>query len=185
MKNVSSIAAVGLALLLSVPAFALANPIQYQRVQNTDVNGRITTQGQITRIAREGNMYRITLNNGGFSYFVPVTMARDRDLRVGDTVTLSGYPSENGVTVDLVTPLNHPYYGTVTGPMTATVLSTNRRLNYLTVRDEATGRRLKIDVRNMDTRRSVNVWRLRAGDRVVVNGNWENRNTFDAMTVSF
>lgn len=186
MKNLSNIAvAAGLAVLLGTPAFAVANPYQYQRVQTSNVNGRITTQGHITQMAREGDMYRITLDNGGFSYFVPVTMARDRDLRVGDMVSLSGYPSSNGITVDLATPVNHPYYGTVAGPMSAIVLSTNRHYNYLSVRDEATGRRFKVDVRSMDTRRSVNVWRLRPGDRIVVSGNWENRNTFDATTVSF
>lgn len=61
----------------------------------------------------------------------------------------------------------------------------NRDLNYVTVRDEATGQTIKIDTRRMDTRRSINVWQLRAGDRVAVNGVWSNRDTFQADTVNF
>jgi len=68
--------------------------------------------------------------------------------------------------------------------MTGTVQSTNRDLNYLTVRDQS-GRDIKIDVRNLDTRGSVNVWNLRQGDRIAVNGGWENGNTFRAATVSY
>ena len=65
------------------------------------------------------------------------------------------------------------------------VQDVNRDLNYVTVRDEATGQSVKIDVRRMDTRRSVNVWNLRAGDRIGVNGTWENHDTFQAETVNF
>jgi hypothetical protein len=53
------------------------------------------------------------------------------------------------------------------------------------VRDPNTGERFKVDVRQMDTRRSVNVWRLRPGDRISVNGGWENSDTFQASTVNF
>jgi hypothetical protein len=65
------------------------------------------------------------------------------------------------------------------------VQSSNRDLNYITVRDQATGQNVKIDVRKMDARQSVDVWRLRAGDRIVVNGGWENRDTFQASRVNF
>lgn len=65
------------------------------------------------------------------------------------------------------------------------VQSSNRNLNYITVRNQATGQDVKIDVRQMDTRQSVDVWRLRAGDRIVANGGWENRDTFQANRVNF
>lgn len=67
----------------------------------------------------------------------------------------------------------------------AQVRWTNRHYNYITVRDPNTGERFKVDVRQMDTRRSVNVWRLRPGDRISVNGGWENSDTFQASTVNF
>ncbi len=68
--------------------------------------------------------------------------------------------------------------------LSGTVQSTNRKLNYVTVHDQATGRNVKVDVRNMDTRQSVNVWQLRSGDAIVVNGGWTNRNTFQANRIN-
>jgi hypothetical protein len=44
---------------------------------------------------------------------------------------------------------------------------------------------IRVDVRNMDTRGSVNVWRLRPGDRINVTGGWENRGHFQADRVFF
>ena len=45
---------------------------------------------------------------------------------------------------------------------------------------------VKIDVREMDTRRSPNVWNLRAGDRITVNGSWApNHDRFQAEMVRF
>ena len=68
--------------------------------------------------------------------------------------------------------------------LTGTVVSVNRRLNYITIRNDATRRNVKIDVRDMNTRRSVNVWRLRRGQRITVTGGWEDHNTFSARTVN-
>jgi hypothetical protein len=65
------------------------------------------------------------------------------------------------------------------------VQSVHRDLNYVTVRDDATGASVKIDVRSMNTDHSVNVWRLRPGDHVSVNGGWENRDTFSANSVNY
>lgn len=181
MKNILNIAAaVTLAALMSAPAFAMQ--------QTATTNSRMTTQGRVTTMVRQGNQYLVTLDNGGYSYYVPLTTAQNAKLRVGEVVSLSGYGTANGMNVDLISAANRPYSNASTygrGSMSAIVQSTNRHLNYLNVRDEATGQRLKIDVRHMDTRRSVNVWHLRAGDRIVVNGGWENRNTYDAQTVNF
>src|SRR5207249_3510168 len=71
--------------------------------------------------------------------------------------------------------------------LTGTVINVNRDLNYVTVRDQATGQSVKVDVRRMDTRRSVNVWQLRTGELVTVNGRWANKNNgnFRADFVNF
>ena len=66
-----------------------------------------------------------------------------------------------------------------------TVENVNRDRNYFTVRDNATGQPVKIDVRDMDTRRSINVWNLRTGDRITVNGSWADRDRFKAEMVAF
>src|SRR5581483_9284318 len=67
--------------------------------------------------------------------------------------------------------------------LTGTVVSVNHDLNYVTVRDDVTGREFKIDTRDMDTRRSIDVWNLRAGDRVTATGGWENSETWRALQV--
>lgn len=185
MKSILNLTLAGmLALLMSAPAFAVQNTYQ----QTANVNGRMSTQGRVTSMVRQGNQYLVTLDNGGYSYYVPMTIANNANLRVGEVVSLSGYGTASGMNVDLISAANRPYSNASTygvGTMSAVVQSANRHLNYLNVRNEATGQRLKVDVRHMDTRRSVNVWHLRPGDRIVVNGGWENRTTFDAQTVNF
>src|SRR5947207_457006 len=67
--------------------------------------------------------------------------------------------------------------------LTGTVVNVNRDLNYVTVRDDVTGKSFKIDTRSMNTRNSIDVWNLRAGDRVSATGGWSNNDTFRADRV--
>ncbi|HEX3579605.1 MAG TPA: hypothetical protein VHY33_13660 [Thermoanaerobaculia bacterium] len=116
------------------------------------------------------------------------------NLRNGDPIEVAG-AWENGNTfrASRVNFSNNGYRGDAPANGTyannanfisGTVQSVNRDLNYLTVRDDATGASVKIDVRSMNTGRSVNVWRLRPGDHVSVNGGWENRDMFSANSVN-
>jgi hypothetical protein len=159
--------------------------------------GRITYQGHVTSMVADGSGYRVTLDNGGYSYWVPSATVSDRNIRVGDYVRFDGYGNNGLVTVDSAAWLggrdynpdynnNQPMYSAApVGMMTAVVQNVNRHYNYITVRDQVTNRLVKIDVRRMDTRDSVNVWRLRPGDRINVAGGWENHNTFQADRVYF
>lgn len=111
-------------------------------------------------------------------------------LRSGDVVTVNGRLNNRGnFTADFVNfGTQPPMASGYSSPnmIVGTVDSVNRDLNYFTVRDDATGRSVKVDVRDMDTRRSVNVWRLRAGDRITVNGTWSpDRDRFRAEMVGF
>jgi hypothetical protein len=156
---------------------------------------RISTQGQITSITREGSQYRVELNHGSYTYYVPVSTIRNRDIRVGDQVRLGGVVTGDSVTTDYIAFSGEPAYATdpsyravpfgSTGWMSGTVMSVNRHLNFVTMRDDATGLPVKVDVRHMDTRHSVNVWHTRPGDHISVNGSWENRNTFQAGRVQY
>lgn len=160
--------------------------------------GRITYQGHVTSMVADGAGYRVTLDNGGYSYWVPSATVSDRNIRVGDYVRFDGYGNNGLVTVDSAAWLggsdynpyrqnySQPMYSSApVGTMTGIVQSRNRHYNYITVRDQVTNRLVKIDVRRMDTRDSVNVWRLRSGDRINVTGGWENHNTFQADRVYF
>jgi hypothetical protein len=112
-------------------------------------------------------------------------------LRPGDSVTANGKWANNkrgNFRADFVNFGNYaPMTSGYSSPnvIVGTVENVNRDLNYLTVRDNATGQPVKIDVRDMDTRRSVNVWNLRTGDRVTVNGSWADRDRFKAEMVAF
>lgn len=161
--------------------------------------GRITYQGHVTSMVADGAGYRVTLDNGGYSYWVPAATITDRNVRMGDFVRLDGYGNNGIVTVDSVAwlggpnytpynsqPYNQPMYSSApVGTMTGVVQSINRHYNYVTVRDQVTNRLVKIDVRRMDTRDSINVWRLRPGDRINVTGGWEDHRTFQADRVFF
>ena len=187
------IAASGFAVLLSSAAIAAPQP--QERGEYHYRADRISTQGEVTSITREGDQLRVVLNHGSYIYFVPMSSMRNRNLVVGDHVRLGGVVSGDSVTADFVafsgepTYTRDPEYRGVpfgsSGWMSGTVISTNRRLNYITIRDDASGLPVKIDVRNMDTKRSVNVWRTRAGDHISVDGSWSNRDTFNVSVVQY
>lgn len=187
------VAASGFAVLLSSALIAAPQPQDRGEYQYRA--DRISTQGQITSIRREGDRYRIVLNHGSYTYYVPAAMILSRDIRVGDLVRIGGGVSGDDVIADYIAfsgdagYASDPSYRGVpygsNGWMSGTVMSTNRRLNYITIRDDSSGLPVKIDVRNMDTKRSVNVWRTRTGDHVSVDGSWENRETFKGLRVQY
>jgi hypothetical protein len=186
------VAAAGLAAMLFSSAAIAAPQPQDTTVYRTD---RISTQGEITSISREGDQYRVVLNHGSYAYFVPASMIRRSNIRVGDQVRIGGVVSGDLVNADYVAFAGEPAYTTdpmyravpfgLSGWMSGTVTSVHRRLNYITLRDDASGLPVKIDVRNMDTKHSVNVWQTRAGDHISVNGSWENHDTFNAGRVQY
>ena len=107
-------------------------------------------------------------------------------LRAGDRISAMG-AWENSETwrANRVTFANAQALSRLANGVTGTVEDINRDLNYISIRDQATGQLVKVDVRNMDTRRSVNVWQLRNGDVVTANGKWTKRGTFRSDFVNF
>jgi hypothetical protein len=116
-------------------------------------------------------------------------------LRSGDIVTTQGKWTKNNrlfradfVNFGNTLPMASGYNGGYSSPnmLSGTVESVNRELNYFMLRSDVTGQPVKIDVRQMDTRRSVNVWNLRAGDRITVDGSWNpEHDRFTAEMVRF
>jgi len=113
------------------------------------------------------------------------------ELRAGDPIVVNGGWTNrntfraNRIGISNTQPMTSSYDPSTSNFVSGTVQNVNRDLNYITVRDDATGQIVKIDVRKMDTRRSVNVWKLRAGDRISTSGTRENRETFQADTINF
>ena len=192
-KGIARVAAAsGLALLLSAPLYAAPQTYGSNNVYRAD---RISTQGLISSITRDGDRFLIRLDHGNYDYYVPVSTMGARDLRIGDPVRLSGLVAGDLVNVDLIATANEPYYAAdpnyvavpfgTSGWMTGKVQNVNRHLGYLTIREDTSGALVKIDVRHMDRARPVNVWGIRPGDRITVNGSWEKRGTFDATRVEY
>ncbi len=168
-------------------------------------SGRISMQGHVTGLIADGAGYRVTLDNGGYSYWVPAATITDRNIRVGDYVRFGGYGHDGLITVDDAAYLGGPNYrgdrddyradryyngqpmysSAPENAVSGTIQYVNRHYNYLDMRADGTGRMIRVDVRNMDTRGSVNVWRLRPGDHVNVTGGWENRGRWQADRVFF
>jgi hypothetical protein len=193
-------AASGLALLLSAPALVVnAQYYNNQPYAYQNNNGHVTIEGRITSMIRRGSSYDVTLDNGGSTYRVPRSSVTRQNLQIGTYVRLDGYQNNRGVVrvddVLLPNDANWNYNRGMTSSssynapganyMTGTVENVNRHYNYVTIRDANTGQRIKVDVRRMDTRRSINVWQLRPGQRIAVNGGWENADTFQATNINF
>lgn len=169
--------------------FASANPHAMNRlangltgvVENTNRNlNYITIRDQAT-----GQPVRVDVRKMDARRSVNVWQ-----LRNGDQVTLNGTWAKNGrfradfVNFASTVPMSSGYNSP--NVISGVVESVNRDLNYFTVRNAATGQPVKVDVRQMDTRRSVNVWNLRTGDRITVNGSWTgNGDRFQAEMVGF
>jgi len=163
------------------------------RALNRIANGLTGTVESVNR-----DLHYITLHDRSTGQLVKVDV-RNMDerrsvnvwqLRPGELVTVNGAWTNNKsgtyradfVNFETDAPMTS---GTSSPNMVyGTVESVNRDLNYFTVRDNTTGQPVKIDVRDMDTRRSVNVWNLRTGDRVTVNGSWDH-DRFKAEMVGF
>ena len=187
MKRNSSaiVVALGIMLLLATAAFALP-------AYRAD---RISAQGTITNVTRVGDMYQVTVNNGAYTYTVPVSMVNNHDVRVGDQVRVGGVITGNVVNADYIafsgspTYAHDPSYQGVpygqTGWLSGTVIRPHQHYGYLEFRDDASGLPMKIDVRKMDEKHSVNVWRAKPGDHINVLGSWENRETFRADRVVY
>lgn len=199
-------AAAGLALLLGSTPIVAAPMQEYGYQQQT----RMSTVGTVTSMSREGDQFRIVLDNGQYAYWVPMSVVGDRDLRIGDRVRLSGLANGDAVNVDTIAFPGDRYYNGSnynnngyynngrynntgytglpygqSGWMNGMVTNVNRHLGYVTVRDDATGRFFNVDVRHMNTRRPFDVWSLRNGDHIAVLGSWERRDRFDAQQVRF
>ena len=188
------VGASGLAVLLSTSI--LAAPQDYRRDTATEYRAdRLSVQGRISGIRRAGDYYTVTLDHGTYSYNVPIATVGTRNLHPGDVVRLGGLVNGDIVSVDMLATPGEAYYAAdpnyravpfgSDGWMSGTVQRVDRHLGYLEIRDEASGQTFKVDVRHMNLRKPVNVWGIRAGDHISVNGSWENRETFDARRIEY
>jgi len=192
-KSVLNVAGAGaLALVMATSAFAAPAPQRgndRSPDRNNDRNGRtesrgtyrdnqrVNTSGKISSFARENGGYRVQLDRGRESYWIPESRMRNRgrDLRVGISVVLGGVFRGGRIDVDAVSwPDDRGYRNDNYRDdyVRGIVERVNLRDGVLLLRDSSTRQTIEVDMR--DTRRSsqIDLGDLRRGDSVTISGQW-------------
>jgi hypothetical protein len=202
-KSVLNVAGAGaLALVMATSAFAAPQRGSNQRDDNSNNNRgrtesrndnnsyrdnqRVNGSGKVTSMARENGGYRVQLDRGRESYWIPSSRInnRGRDLRVGVSIVLGGIFRGGRVDVDAVSwPDDRGYGSRNYDSVRGVVERVDYRSNVLLLRETSTGRTIEIDMR--DTRRSsrVDLNDLRRGDRVTLTGQWQRGGLFSADSI--
>ena len=151
---------------------------------------RITTDGRVRSIHHERDGYRVELDRGADSFWVPERALRDhsRDLRVGVSIRLGGIFRGGMIVVDVV---EWPPFAPVPGRrahddiLRGFVERIDARHVSLVVREERSGRLIRVDVMQSDHdwNRPHDFDDLRRGDFVVLSGEWSRNRDFDAYRI--
>ena len=187
-KSVWNVAGAGaLALLLATSAFAApqrgngdANRGRSDsRSGSYRDNQRVNASGRVTSFSRANGGYRVQLDRGRESYWIPESRMRNRgrDLRVGISIVLGGVFRGGRVDVDAVSWPGDDGYGRNgrydrNDYLRGVVERVDVRDGVLWLRDASTRRTIEVDMR--DTRRSsrIDLGDLRRGDSVTLSGQW-------------
>jgi len=198
-KSVWNVAGAGaLALLMTTTTSAFAAPPQRGNDRRPDTsasqrndhrnegrsyrdNERVNVSGNVTSFAQERGGYRVQLDRGRDSFWIPATRLgnRNRDLRVGVSIVLGGIFRGGRIDVDAVS-----WPGDRGGRrddfLRGVVERVDLRNGSLLLRDSSSRRTVEVDMR--DTRRSsrIDLGDLRRGDAITLAGNWERGGVFDA-----
>jgi len=149
----------------------------------------VTIEGRVTNITRERSGYRVTLDRGGYSFWLR-DLNSDRGnhgrggLRVGINIRIGGTfePRYGYVVADSYEWLDDAGgYGNRAGLVRGVVERIDIRHATMLVRDEA-GRLVNVDMSHNDRRwnrnRGVDLEDLHRGDRVTLAGSWARRDLF-------
>jgi len=196
-------AATALSMLVGASAFADSRHRDETR-DRYESNRSVTMEGRVQRLSRERDGYRVTLDRGGESYFVPASALRRAgralDLRVGVSVRFFGtYDSRGYVNVSSCDWLddNGGYYGndgyrndgSYRGGRESFVSGVVGRIDdrrgVAELRDGRSRQRITIVMRRGDDRRnrSIDLNDLRRGDAVTFAGSWGRNGVFEAWRI--
>lgn len=203
MKSTSSFAvkvagASSLAILLTTSAFAdsrqqsdswrsggrddrsRAESSRDNRGNSYRENERITLQGRVSSFSHEGGGYRVRLDRGNESFWVPESYMRNRanNLRIGVNISLGGIFRGGSVYVDAVSwPDGYGDYGYRDGRgynndyLRGIVERVDLRRATAFVRDDRSGRTIEVDLRG-ERRGRLDANDLRRGDFVELSGSF-------------
>ena len=191
-------------LLLGTSAFADGRPLfatvsvagQGHDYDHRDHDRRnVSVEGRVTNITREREGYRVTLDRGGYSFWVRDLNAGRHGhgvLRVGINVRMGGIyePRYGYVIADTYDwldegPVPTPVYRTAT-LIRGSVDRINRRDQMLWLRLDD-GRVVNVDMtrndRHWNRNRGIDIDQLHRGDRVTLSGFWTRRDLFEVNHV--
>jgi hypothetical protein len=151
----------------------------YDNRGNGSSRGRgISSEGRVTRIQHDRNGYRVWLDRGNYSYFVPEARWRSWPLRVGIPIRIGGYLDPLGyVYADEIGPYGGGSLYTA-GGLRGIVESVDYRRGTMVVRDDLSGSIVTAVLRGGDSRLAY----LHRGDYVELSGDWT-RGVFEAYRV--
>ncbi len=148
-------------------------------------NDRVSVRGSVTSFSRERDGYRVHLDRGRESYWVPQSYFNNRGrgqrgLRVGVQIVLGGIFRGGSVYVDDV---NWPddRSGYDNGYVAGIVERVDVRSGIADIRDDRSGRTVRVDFRSSG-RRGLDLSDMRRGDYVELSGRWSG-NRFEAYNI--
>ncbi len=148
-------------------------------------NDRVRTSGRITALTPERDGYRVQLDRGRNSYWIPASRMRDHrnGLRVGVSIVLGGIFRGGRIDVDDIGWPDDRGYGYNADYVRGTVERVDFRSGVLLLRDSRNGGTVEVDMR--DTRRTsrIDFEDLRRGDYVELTGIWQRGGFFVAERI--
>ncbi len=208
MKKTQKFAAAAAVVVMAMTSSAFA---ETRHRNETDGNRRgdvrrndqrsITTQGRVRSLHRENDGYRVQLDRGEHSFYVPHTALRHRngrnlDLRVGVNIRFTGvYDSRGYVYVSSADWLDDDYfyeddrrgsqrYGYGDREYVRGIVErVEAHRGKLLLRDARSGRRVTVVMVGRGNRRGVDLADLRRGDQVTLAGDWHRGGLFEAHRI--
>jgi len=148
-------------------------------------NERVDLQGRVRSFNRDRDGYRVELDNGRNSFWVPQSYVRNRRLNVGLSISLGGIFRNGLIYVDAV---GWPgdrggsgrYDRNDNGYVSGSVERVDGRNEILWLRDRSSGRVIEADLGSVRRSSRLDAGDLRRGDYVELSGVWSRNNVFEA-----
>jgi len=188
-----------LALLLAAPSFAQPRDGRTQGTRRDNrsndssnrtyrENERVTAEGRVQSFSRERDGYRVQLDRGRYSYWVPQSYfrSRNRGLSVGLSLRLGGVFRRGAIYVDAVNWPGDRGYGNSgydARSVTGIVDRVDVRSDTVWLRDDRSGKLIAVEMRGSGRGRGNDLRDLRRGDYVELSGQWLRGGVFEAYRI--